>query len=66
MGNILPFSLFDQNFKEYQMKCFYSLIEYVIHRDLSDVCKFSWNKEETLWFFLVWLRSKYQETNQFP
>ena len=49
--DILPFSLFNVNFKEYQMKSFYSLIEYVIHRDLSDVFKFSWNKEETLWFF---------------
>ena len=39
--DILPFSLFNLNFKEYQMKCFYSLIEYIIHRDLSDVCKFS-------------------------
>ena len=33
MGDILPFSLFNVNFKEYQ--CFYSLIEYLIHRDLS-------------------------------
>ena len=29
MGDILPFLLFNLNFKEYQMKCFYSLIEYV-------------------------------------
>ena len=61
--DILPFSLFNVNFKEYQMKYFYSLIEYLIYRDLSDVYKFFWNKEKTLGFFLVWLKSKYQETN---
>ena len=38
--DILPFSLFNVNFNEYQMKCFYSLIEYLIYRDLSDVYKF--------------------------
>ena len=64
--DILPFSLFNVNFNEYQMKCFSSLIEYLIYRDLSDVYKFFWNKEKTLWFFLVWLKSKYNETNQFP
>ena len=26
------FSLFNVNFKEYQMKCFYSLLEYLMHR----------------------------------
>ena len=38
MDNLL--SLFNENFIEYQMKCFSFLIEYLKQRDLSDVCNF--------------------------
>ena len=59
------FSLFNVNFIEYQKKCFSFLKEYLKHGDLSDVLHFIFNKEQTLSFFLVWLKGKYQKRSPF-
>ena len=45
------FSLFNVNFKEYQMKCFYSLLEYSKAQKIFRMSGIFLNKEETLRFF---------------